>query len=163
MTKQGYNYLDRSTQEMSGFFETRIENLETSAPPPAVRSLTRKKKKKNSKKWKAVSFEDSDKDSSDNEKPSSRKIFCQYHGKCSHSINEYTTLEALIKKTKSIKSKRYRRGGEKMYTKHEVNILIEKKRKEAFKGRKKRKQELRTFQKMEVLGSEESDQSLNDS
>ena len=50
-----------------------------------------------------------------------------------------------------------------MYTKHEVNILIEKKRKEAFKGRKKRKQELRTFQKMEVLGSEESDQSLNDS
>ena len=27
MTKQGYNYLDRSIQETSGFFETRVENL----------------------------------------------------------------------------------------------------------------------------------------
>ena len=51
-------------------------------------------------------------------------------------------------------------GGEKTYTKHEVNILIEKKPKKAFKGRKKRKQELR---KMEVSGSEESDQNLDDS
>ena len=59
--KLGYNYLDRSIQETSGFFETRVENLETPAPPPAVRSLTRKKK--NSKKGKDVSFEDSDKDS----------------------------------------------------------------------------------------------------
>ena len=46
MTKQGYNYLDRSIQEMTGFFETRVENLETPAPPPAVRSSTKKKKKK---------------------------------------------------------------------------------------------------------------------
>ena len=37
MTEQGYNYLDRSIQEMSGFFETRVENLDTLAPPPAVR------------------------------------------------------------------------------------------------------------------------------
>ena len=77
MTEEGYNYLDRSIQEMSGFFETRVENLETPAPPPTVRSLTKKKKKKNSKKQKAVSFEDSDKDSSDDEIPLSRKIFCQ--------------------------------------------------------------------------------------
>ena len=55
------NYLDRSIQKMSGFFETRVENPETPALPLAVRSLTRKKK--NSKKRKAVSFEDSDKDS----------------------------------------------------------------------------------------------------
>ena len=27
MTKQGYNYLDRSIQKMSGFFATRVENL----------------------------------------------------------------------------------------------------------------------------------------
>ena len=62
MTKQGYNYLDRSKaiQEMPGLFETRVKNLETPAPPPAVRSLTGKKK--NSKKQKAVSFEDFDKD-----------------------------------------------------------------------------------------------------
>ena len=79
MTKQGYNYLDRSIQEISGFFETRVENLKTPAPPPAVRSLTRKKKKNYSKKQKVVSFESSDKDSSDNEKLPSKKKFCQYH------------------------------------------------------------------------------------
>ena len=37
--------LDRSFQEMPGFFETWVENLETPAPSPAVRSLTRKKKR----------------------------------------------------------------------------------------------------------------------
>ena len=46
MTEQEYNYLDRSIQEISGFFETRIDNLETPAPPPAIRSLTRKRKRK---------------------------------------------------------------------------------------------------------------------
>ena len=56
MAERGYNYLDRSIQEMSGFFETRIENLETVVPPAAVRSISRKKKKKKSKKQKAVSF-----------------------------------------------------------------------------------------------------------
>ena len=96
MTEQGYDYLDRSIQEMSGFFETRIENLETPAPPPAVRSLTRKKK--NTKKRKAVSVEDFDEDSSDDKKPSSWKKFCQYHGKYSHSTDECTILKALIKK-----------------------------------------------------------------
>ena len=49
MTEQRHNYLDRSIQEISGFFETRKENLESPAPPLAVRSLTRKKKKKNPK------------------------------------------------------------------------------------------------------------------
>ena len=44
ITEQGYNYLDRSFQKMSGFLETRVENLETLAPPPAIRSLSRKKK-----------------------------------------------------------------------------------------------------------------------
>ena len=42
--EQGYNYLDRSIQEMTVFFETRIERQETPAAPPAVRSLPRKKK-----------------------------------------------------------------------------------------------------------------------
>ena len=50
-----------------------------------------------------------------------------------------------------------------MYTKHEVNVLIKKKLKKAFKGRKKCKQELRAFEKMEVSRSEASDQSLNNS
>ena len=78
MTEQGYNYLDRSIQEMSGFFETRVENLETPAPLPAERSQTRKKKKNFIKK-KAIPFEDSGEYSSEDEKPLSRKKLCQYH------------------------------------------------------------------------------------
>ena len=122
MTEQGYNYLDRSIQEMSGFFATRVENLETPAPLSAVRSLTRKKKKKNSKKWKGFSFEDSGEDSSDNIKPSSKKKFCQYHEKYSHSMDKCTTLKALIKKTLSNKPKGYKKGSEKTYTKHDVKV-----------------------------------------
>ena len=45
MTTQGSNYLNWSIQKMSGFFETRTENLEPPAPPPAVRSLSKKKEK----------------------------------------------------------------------------------------------------------------------
>ena len=129
---------------MSGFFETRVKNLETPAPPAAVRSLTRKK---------TVSFKDSDEDSSDDEKPPSKKKFCQYHEKCHHSTDKCATLKALIKNVKSNKSKEYREGGEKTYTKHNINVLIEKRLKNAFKGRKKLKQELCTFEKMEVSGS----------
>ena len=106
---------------MSGFFKTRVENLETPAPPPAVRSLTRKKKKKrkkkktkNPKKQKFITFEDSDKVSSDDKKASSRNKFCQYHGKYSHSTDKYTTLKALIKKAKSNKSKEFRKEGKKL-------------------------------------------------
>ena len=33
MTEQEYNYLDRSIQEMTSFFETRIEHLEAPTPP----------------------------------------------------------------------------------------------------------------------------------
>ena len=154
MTKQGYNYLDRSIQEMSGFFETRVENLGTPAPPTAVKSLNKKNKKKNNKKRKAVFYEDSDEGCSEEEKPAKKKKFCQYHGKCSHSTDECTTIKALIKKNKSYKSKGFKKGSEKMHTKHKVNALIEKKLKKAFKGNKKRKQELHTFEKMEVSESE---------
>ena len=48
-----------------------------------------------------------------------------------------------------------------MFSKHEVNVLIEKELKKAFKGRKKCKKELGTFEKMEVCGSEESDECLD--
>ena len=53
--------------------------------------------------------------------------------------------------------------GKKTYTKHEVNVLIEKKLKTAFKGRKKHKQEIHAFEKMDISGSVEYDQSLDDS
>ena len=88
---------------------------------------------------------------------------CLYHGKCSYSVDECTTLKDLIKMAKTNKSNGYRKRGEKTYTKHKVNVLIEKKLKKAFKGKKKRKQEPRTYEKMEVLGSEDSVQSLDNS
>ena len=52
--KQGHNDLDRSIQAMSGFFETRVENLEVSAPKPTVNMRPRKKKKGNLKKQKVI-------------------------------------------------------------------------------------------------------------
>ena len=76
-------------------------------------------------------------DSLDDKKLSNKKKFCQYHGKCSHSTDKCTTLKVLNKKTKFNKSKEYRKEGEETDTKHKVNLLIEKKRKKAFKGRKK--------------------------
>ena len=49
-----------------------------------------------------------------------------------------------------------------MYTKHEETVLIEKKLKKAPKGTKKRRQEVRTCEKMDVSKSEESGQCLDD-
>ena len=46
-----------------------------------------------------------------------------------------------------------------MYTSHSEHLQGKK----AFKGRKKHNQEIRTFEKMEVSGSEESNQSLDNS
>ena len=48
-----------------------------------------------------------------------------------------------------------------MCTKQKENILIKKKLKKAFKGKKSRKQELHTFE--DVSESKKSTQSLNDS
>ena len=79
-------------------------------------------------------------------KSSSRKKFCHYHRKYSHSTDKCSTLKALIKKVKSNKAKGYKKGGEKTYTKLKVNVFIKKKVKKASKGRKKRKQELNTFE-----------------
>ena len=158
MIKQAYNYLDMSIQEISGFFESRVENLETPAPPTAIRSLTRKIPIKGKPSpLRKTKFPQTTRNLQ------ARKKFCQYHGKCSHSTDKCTTLNALIKKAKSSKSKGYGKGGKKTYTKYEVNILIEKKLKKTFKGRKKRKQEPHTFVKVEVSGSDDSDQSLDDS
>ena len=157
MAEQRYNYLDRSIQEISDFLETRVENLQTPAPPPAVRSPH--EKMKNSKKQKAVYFEESDKDYSNNKKLPSKKECCQYHGNCGHSTGECTTLKALIKKAKSKQSKGYKEDNKKTYTKHEVNVLI--KLKKDFKGKKKHKQELHTFERIDVSESKESAQAID--
>ena len=60
LTKQGYNSLDSTIQEMSDFFETLVENLE--APAPAVKKPLRKRTTR------AISFNDAEEDSSDDEK-----------------------------------------------------------------------------------------------
>ena len=69
MTEQVYNYLEKSIQDV---FETWVEYFETPSPPPAVKRLPRKKS--NSKKQKTLIFEDSDKDSSEDEKPQVERI-----------------------------------------------------------------------------------------
>ena len=56
-----------------------------------------------------MTFEDSDKDSSDNKQKTSRKNFIQFHKNCCYSIDECTTLMALIKKAKFNKSKGYKK------------------------------------------------------
>ena len=61
------------------------------------------------------------------------------------SIDERTTVWALIKKAQSNKSKAFRKGVEKTFTKHEVNVLIEKKLKKSFKGRKRKFQDLKSL------------------
>ena len=73
---------------------------------------------RNSNKYKAVSFKNSYKDSSDDEKPPSKKNFHQYYGKCNHSTDKCTTFNALIKMVKSNTSKGYKKGSNKKYTKH---------------------------------------------
>ena len=60
MVEQVYNYLDGAIHSMAEFFETRIENLEKSIPSaPNVLSRNNRKSKKQSKKRKAVTFNDS--------------------------------------------------------------------------------------------------------
>ena len=44
MTKQGYDYLDRTIKEISGFIKTQLDNLEV--PAPAIQKPSKKKEKK---------------------------------------------------------------------------------------------------------------------
>ena len=77
--------------------------------------------------------------------------------KHSHSTDKCTTLKVLIKWAKSSRTKGYET--KKIYSTHEVNELIKKKLKKAFKGKKKCKREL--CKKMDVSESKESAQSLD--
>ena len=58
MVEQRYNYLDVPIHSKLEFFEIWIENVEKSIPP-SVNLRNRKKNKKDSKKRKAVTFDDS--------------------------------------------------------------------------------------------------------
>ena len=141
MVEQGYNYLDGAIHSMAEFFETRIKNLEKSIPP-SVLSRNNKKGKKGSKNRKRVACNNSDDDDSD--QGYTGKKFCQYHGTCRHTMDLCTTLKALVKQVKQKKRKYV--DNKRRFTKHEVNVLVQKQVKKALKQKKrKRTAELRAF------------------
>ena len=150
MIEQGYNYLDGPIHAMAEFFETRIENLEKSIPP-SVPSRNGKKSKKASKK------------KEESETKTGHK-FCQYHGMCGHTTDECTTLKALVKQAKQKKGSHFQK--KKRFTKHEVNIMVQKQVKKAMKKNKKNKrtEELRAFENISVSdsGQESSDSSSSE-
>ena len=146
MIEQGYNYLDGPIHAMAEFFETRIENLEKSIPPSVPSRNNKKKSKKGKKK-------------EDSEEEHVGHKFCQYHGMCGHTTDECTTLKALVKQAKQKKGKHFQK--KKRFTKHEVNIMVQKEVKKAMKKKKKKRTEdLRAFEKMSVS---DSDQESSDS
>ena len=121
MVEQGYNYLDDPIHSVAEFFETRIENLEKSIPP-SVPSSNRKRKKKGYKKRKAVTFNNSDDENSDQGHPGN--TFCQSHITCGHTTDQCTTLKALVNQAKQKKGKYF--DNKKRFIKHEVNAMVQK-------------------------------------
>ena len=120
-TRSQYNYLDASIHSMAEFFKTRIENLKKSIPL-SFPSRNSKKPKKGSKKRKAVTFNDSE--DKDSDQGHTGKKFCQYHGTCRHTTDQYTTLKALVKQAKQ--KRRHLFDKNKRLTKHEVNAMVQK-------------------------------------
>ena len=83
----------------------------------------------------------------------SGKKICQYHGICGHTTNESMLLKFLVQKEKLIK---FKANKKRKYTKHEVNVLVERKVKKAMKKKKKKcKEELGEFENMSVSDSDE--------
>ena len=150
MTEQGYNYIAHTLTEMTEFFETRIENLETPVE-------TKKGKKGKGKKKVRISEPESEASSSssdESDKPTKKK--CKYHGWCNHTTEQCTTLKELIRKAKK-RNKKPKKAG-KTYTKHEVNALFKKKFKKAMKKKgNNRVDELNNFEGMKLSDSEKSD------
>ena len=156
MVEQGYNYLDSSVQQMIQFFESRVENLE--------KFDSKKESKKhqggnsNHKKNKKRKHNNSVSENRNSSSSETGKKFCQYHGTCGHTTNECTLVKTLVQKEKL---KKFKATKDRKYTKHEVNVLVEKKLKKAMRKKKKqREEELRAFENMSVSDSEES---INDS
>ena len=166
MTEQGYNYLDVSVtvQNMADFFESRSENLEVKT---GIKKAKRNKTK-SSKKRKAVQFEEeSDEESSEDERPKRNK-YCMFHGRCGHTTDQCTALKELVKNNKKKRSKydkKSNKKSEKTYTRHEVNALVEKKIKKALHGKKKKRRhdELHEFENLEISDGEKSAASANSS
>ena len=126
MVEQGYNYLDSSIQQMTEFFETRVENQEKSNSKKESKKNQGKQNHKKNKKRKHSSYGVSENMNSQGSETG--KTFCQYHGMCGHTTNECTLAKTLVQKKKL---RKYKANKERKYTKHEVNVLVERKVKKA--------------------------------
>ena len=119
MVEQGYNYLDGCIQNMTEFYETRVENLERF---DSKKDSNKDKKNKANKKRKHSNNNVSD--AKKFQETESGKKYCHYHGTCGHSTLKCTLVKSLVEKEKL---KKQRSSKERQYTKHRVNILVEKK------------------------------------
>ena len=82
-------------------------------------------KKTKSRKSKSVHFEDPGESSEEEDKP--KKQYYKYHGLCSHSTDQSTSLNDIIKKHKKKHAKKASsKKGKKSYSKQKVNALAEK-------------------------------------
>ena len=154
MVEQGYNYLDGSIQHMTKFFKTKIENLEMFDT-----KKDSKKKQHNKSNKKRKYFNNYVSDGKSSQGTQTGKMFCQYHGTCGHSTNKFTLVQTLVQNEKLKKQKVIK---ERKYTKHEVNILVERKVKKALKKRQKQcAEELHDFENMSVSDSGEESNKVN--
>ena len=93
---------------------------------------TRRNQRKGSKKRKAVTFRDSE-DEGFKDVYKGKK-FCQLNDTYGHTTDECTTLKAVITKAKQKKGKPLEKKTR--YTKHEVNIMVQKQVKKAIKKKR---------------------------
>ena len=88
MIEQGFNYADSAVNEMTDFFETRVENLEPKEKKKKLSGAAKKSKdKKSTKKRKREDSNSSVIESSEYSSMEYRTLrtYCVLHGKCSHS------------------------------------------------------------------------------
>ena len=150
MVEQGDNYLDSPVHAMAEFFEIRIENLEKLIPP-SVPSRNNKKSKKGSEKRKAMTLGDSEDEDSD--QGHTGKKFRQHHGTYGHTTDQCTTLKELVKQANQKKSKCF--GKKKRFTKHDVNVMVQKEDMKALKQKRRKPiEEIRAFERIGVSDSD---------
>ena len=90
-----------------------------------------------------LTFDDED-DEDSNQRQTGKK-FCQYHGTCGHTVDQCTTLKALVKQAKQKNSKHF--GKKKKFTKHVVNVSVQKNKKALKQKKRKYTEELHAFKK----------------
>ena len=139
---------DFTINEMTGFFETRVENLEQKEDKKKSSVASKKNKKFHIKR----KMEDSDPSVVESSEESTKvhrptRKYCILRGKCSHLTDNCKDLRAMINKYKQKKKKPFKKYGK---SNKELNALIEKKIQKFVKYKKRRKteKELQHFQEM---------------